>query len=101
SENSIRTGSAKARPKLSRKSRSPITKHNKGKTMARYQIIVSNLGTVLDTERSNAPIREYLEWVQAARELHGRAAGECVALTEDGEPIREHDGYAYASDACA
>lgn len=58
----------------------------------RYQVIVGNLGTVLDTNCRIQAHREYESYRYQSRLTYGRASGEPVTLMEDGEPIKEYPG---------
>jgi hypothetical protein len=57
--------------------------------MNKYQVIVSNVGTVYDGNDEQAAKKEYSEYVSFSKEKYGRCSGENVTLLEDGEPISE------------
>lgn len=56
----------------------------------KYQVVVGNIGTVYDGNSYLSACVHYSDYVTLSGKLHGRAAGEPVALFEDGHPIREH-----------
>ena len=76
----------------------------------RYQVIVGNVGTVLDTDNGAAAQVEYGRWKQKSLAAEGRPGGEDVTLMRDGEPWHEytapdvvfnhidHDGSEHAKD---
>jgi hypothetical protein len=55
----------------------------------KYQVVVGNIGTVYDGNSYLLAIRTYGEYVDQSKTNYGRAAGEPVALFEDGEIIKE------------
>ena len=58
----------------------------------KYQVIVGNVGTVLDTDNGAQANVQFGQWRTASKEGWGRAGGEQVTLMKDGEPKREHAG---------
>ena len=56
----------------------------------RYQIIVGNVGTVLDTNNQEEAHKTYNEYCEISKSGVGRAGREQVSLFEDGEPIQEY-----------
>jgi len=65
----------------------------------RYQVIVGNIGTVLDTDNGSLANKEYGQWVAKSKEAHGRASGEFVTLMCNGEPKFEYCGTLDADNA--
>ena len=57
--------------------------------MNAYAVIVGNLGTVFDGANQRKAIRAFREYVSQSKAGYGRASGENVTLTRDGEPMRE------------
>jgi hypothetical protein len=58
----------------------------------KYQLYVSNIGLVKETnDREDAHI-EYLSYVLGVDDDIGRASGETVTLMEDGEIVKEYYG---------
>jgi hypothetical protein len=57
----------------------------------KYEVIVGNVGTVIETKDKEFAERVYKEYVQLSREVIGRCSGECVALFGNGELIRGYD----------
>jgi hypothetical protein len=66
--------------------------------MKRYQVIVSNVGTVLDTDNGFDAHREYSQCVGLSKSGKGRMGGEDVTLMAAGEPIKEHTGSQHDED---
>lgn len=58
--------------------------------MSRYQVIVGNIGTVLDTDSRQAAAKTYGEYKQQSIDHYGRASGEEVTLFMDDEPLWTH-----------
>lgn len=56
--------------------------------MARYQVIVGNLGTVYDGANPIEARREFGEMKRMSQAPLGRASGEPVTLMMDGEPLK-------------
>ena len=60
--------------------------------MAKYWVIVGNIGIVDATDNVAAAEEEFNYWVRGSNMTFGRASGESVTLFEDGKPIAEHGG---------
>lgn len=60
--------------------------------MPTYEVIVGNIGTVLNTHNGFDAYREYQTYCGISKRNEGRAAGEPVTLMKDGEPVREYAG---------
>jgi hypothetical protein len=61
--------------------------------MAKFEVVVSNVGTVHTGDNPQAAIREYMECVHLSKESKvGRIAGESVTLFNDGEIVNEYQG---------
>ena len=60
--------------------------------MNKYEVIVSNIGTVWTGNNPVDANREYGECVLASKQGAGRIGGESVTLMENGEPIKEYAG---------
>lgn len=58
----------------------------------KYQVIVGNIGTVLDTDNGYKANIEFGAWRRASKSPHHSASGEPVTLMKDGEPLYEHPG---------
>lgn len=58
----------------------------------KYQVVVSNLGTVCNTDSKDHANDQFEEFVRMSKLPHGRASGEAVTLFTIGEPTREHLG---------
>ncbi len=58
----------------------------------KYQVIVGNVGTVLDTHDGVEACEAYDRYVDLSKEGHGRVDGESVTLMQDDEPIQEYEG---------
>jgi len=60
----------------------------------RYSVIVSNVGTVLDTDRLHEAINEFEYYKTASDEGNGRVAGEDVVLfnNKENSVVYEHVG---------
>ncbi len=56
----------------------------------RYQVIVSNVGTVADTNNGAVALREYGQCKLASKAPHGRMSGEDVTLMRDGDIWHEY-----------
>jgi len=67
-----------------------------GKKKATYEVIVSNMGTVLRTSSLKEAHEAFREYVTQSRTNYGRAAGENVEITRDGEPLNEYVGTQHA-----
>jgi hypothetical protein len=63
--------------------------------MAQYQVIVENIGTVWTGKSGFHANREFCQWRRQSLNEPGRAHGEPVTLTRDGEPVREHGGHSW------
>lgn len=69
--------------------------------MPKYEVIVGNIGTVHTGGNENAARQAFNEWVKVAKGRRGsRAVGENVILMEDGEPVKEHEGWSIKFDEC-
>lgn len=51
--------------------------------MKRYEVIVGNIGSVLQTNDYKEAKATYKEYVQQSKENYGRAAGEVVTLFDN------------------
>ena len=60
--------------------------------MHRYEVVVGNVGTVVETEDSTAAQMVFDEYVQMSENGHGRASGESVVMLEDGDLVAEYIG---------
>lgn len=58
----------------------------------KFEVIVGNIGVVFTSGSHQKAAAEYNEWVNNSQLGIGRASGEPVTLTENGEPIREYEG---------
>lgn len=58
-----------------------------------YEVHVGNIGLVYSGESEDEARRHFMEYVQQAKQLSGRASGEDVTLFKDGEPVEEHVGF--------
>ena len=58
----------------------------------KWEVIVGNVGTVYDNKNGFKARQTYYEYVRQSKAAHGRASGEPVCLTRDGEPHLEHEG---------
>ena len=58
-----------------------------------YQVIVGNIGTIYDGPSKDEALINYKQYVICSCSPSARCKGESVTLFEDGEPIREHEGY--------
>lgn len=56
----------------------------------RYQVMVGNVGTVLDTDNGFLANVEYGQWIKQSESNNGRGSGEPVTLMRDGEPKFEY-----------
>lgn len=52
--------------------------------MAKYQVVVGNIGTVYDGNMAGAAQAVFDEYMEQSRNNVGRAAGEPVTIMEDG-----------------
>lgn len=59
--------------------------------MTTYTVYVGNIGTVCTTTVETLAREQFNEWVEKAKLDTGRASGEAVVLSADGEPIDEHE----------
>lgn len=67
--------------------------------MAKYQVIVSNVGTVYDGDSIIEANKEYAECVSLSKDSKfGRIAGESVTFFNDGEPTKEYIGKLHEND---
>lgn len=57
----------------------------------RYQIVVGNVGTTLETDNRLEALEEYWDCIEMT-ERPGRAEGESVTVFRNGEIFREHAG---------
>jgi hypothetical protein len=53
----------------------------------KHQVIVGNIGTVLDTDTASEAVACYMSYQDKSLRGEGRAAGEPVTLMTDGEPV--------------
>ena len=60
--------------------------------MAKYQVIVSNVGTVYSGDNAENANRDFSECEELSKTNYGRFAGESVTMFIDGEPMREFTG---------
>jgi hypothetical protein len=60
--------------------------------MDKYEVIVSNIGTVYSGMDKAQAEREYAECVELSQGEFGRISGESVTLMRNHEPIKEHHG---------
>jgi hypothetical protein len=58
----------------------------------KYQVIVGNIGTVLDTNDRHEVDSVFETYKAQSESGVGRAGGESVTIMEDGEPVKEHVG---------
>jgi hypothetical protein len=58
----------------------------------KYQLIVGNIGTVLDTDNEDEILNAFAEYYHQSIALSGRACGENVTWMSDGEPVFEYVG---------
>ena len=58
--------------------------------MGIFQVIVGNIGMVLETNQRSAAVECFHDYVFESTGQHGRAAGEDVTLLEDEHIIAEH-----------
>jgi hypothetical protein len=63
--------------------------------MAQYQVIVGNVGAVWTGKNGFHAIREFYQWRKQSQNEPGRAHGEPVTLTREGEPVRDHGGHSW------
>lgn len=59
--------------------------------MAKYEVIVGNIGTVYSGGSKPVASKTFKEYVKQSLSRTGRAGGEAVTLMHDGEPVSEHD----------
>jgi hypothetical protein len=60
--------------------------------MARFDVIVGNIGTVYSGKSFRIAKSKYLAYVEASDSPVGRASGECVTVLRDGEIEIQHMG---------
>ena len=58
--------------------------------MKKYQVMVSNIGTVCDTDERGEALDSYIEYMRASRDGYGKTGGESVVLFNNGEIEREY-----------
>jgi hypothetical protein len=58
----------------------------------KYQVVVGNVGQVIDTDNGAEANIEYGRWKAESQKPHGRCSGESVTLFKDGEPKHEYAG---------
>lgn len=58
----------------------------------KYQVVVGNIGTVVDTDDRSEATRTFHEYVWKSTADEGRATGEPITLFRDGEPLVEFSG---------
>lgn len=63
--------------------------------MSQWQITVGNIGTVWTGKNGFHALREFGQWRTQSLTEPGRAHGEPVTLTREGEPVREHGGHSW------
>lgn len=56
----------------------------------RYEIIVGNIGSVLQTNQLRDALMTYSNYKQQSISKYGRAGNEQVTLLDQGEPLYEH-----------
>lgn len=67
--------------------------------MAEYEVTVGNVGTVHTGSSRKEANFAFDQYVDVSRTgSMGRAAGEQVTLFEDGEPVKEHQGWVWLYD---
>lgn len=59
--------------------------------MANYSVIVGNIGTIYNGGKAREAAATFREYREQSRDGYGRAAGEGVTLTKDGQPVREYN----------
>ena len=59
--------------------------------MKTHQVIVGNVGTVLDTHNPAEALRTFNQYIAISKSGSGRASGEPVTLMTNGEPFREYE----------
>lgn len=64
----------------------------------RYQVVVSNIGTVYDGQNLQDARFNARQYVDQSKRASGRAAGESVTILTDGEIIEEYIGTRAAED---
>lgn len=62
--------------------------------MAKYQVIVGNIGTVYDGDNGFEANKQYNSYIGQSKAKFGRAAGETVTLMKDDDIHKEHIGWA-------
>jgi hypothetical protein len=67
--------------------------------MAKYEVIVGNIGTVYSGDDETEAHKTYDEYREQSQEGYGRAVGEPVTLLEDGEYVKDYWPVPH-SDAC-
>jgi hypothetical protein len=55
----------------------------------KYQVIVGNVGTVIDTNNKKEADKTYKQYMHDSDDNIGRVGGEIVTLMEDDEIVRE------------
>lgn len=60
--------------------------------MSKYEVIVSNVGTVYSGDDSVRAGKDYNECMQLSKDNYGRFAGESVMFMVDGSPFIEYIG---------
>ncbi len=60
--------------------------------MAKYEVVVGNIGTVYEGQNKDSARRAYGTYVRASQSGSGRGSGEDVTMFEDGEICREYTG---------
>jgi len=58
--------------------------------MATYEVIVSNLGRVYETQSHEDALETFAHYVKLSKTGRGRSGAEDVTLMEDGEIAREY-----------
>jgi len=56
----------------------------------KYQVVVGNIGHVLDSDNGREAMRTYREYIRQSKAEYGRASGEPVTLFADGEIRAEY-----------
>jgi hypothetical protein len=60
--------------------------------MAKHEVVVGNVGTVLNTDDADKAKRTFDFYINASIVGDGRVAGESVVWFRDGEPLHEYVG---------
>jgi hypothetical protein len=66
--------------------------------MAKYEVLVGNIGSVINTDSLKDAQDAYVEYVEQSKSETGRAGGEDVHFLEDGEPIKDFMGSLNSTD---